>query len=187
MRAGLWAVAALFLGAFAAHFLLQDRGYVLINFRGYAIEMSVPGLLLVLIAAYAVVRALAAVWNAPRRIGTALTERRTRKAGTRLTRGLMHIAEGDWARAERLLTRGANTSEAPLISYLMAARAAQLQGSRARRDEWLALAHRQLPRAEKTVLLTQAELQLQDGQYQAALATAERVRQSSPNHPIALA
>src|SRR5690606_1092311 len=79
-RAGLWAVAALFLGAFAAHFLLQDRGYVLINFRGYAIEMSVPGLLLVLIAAYAVVRALAAVWNAPRRLGAMLTERRTRKA-----------------------------------------------------------------------------------------------------------
>ena len=28
------------LGAFAAHFLLDDPGYVVINFRGYLIEMS---------------------------------------------------------------------------------------------------------------------------------------------------
>ncbi|MBN1237736.1 MAG: heme biosynthesis protein HemY [Gammaproteobacteria bacterium] len=187
MRAGLWIVTALFLGAFAAHFMLQDRGYVLINFRGYSAEMSVPGLLLLLTAAYLAIRAVAAVWHAPRRIGGALAERRIRRSGGRLTRGLMHIAEGDWARAERLLTRGANTSEAPLVSYLMAARAAQLQGSRERRDEWLALAHQQLPRAEKTVLLTQAELQFQDGQHELALATLRRVRDTAPNHPIALA
>ena len=36
-------------GSIAAHFLLQDNGYVLINFRGYAVEMSVPVLLFLLI------------------------------------------------------------------------------------------------------------------------------------------
>jgi HemY protein len=187
MRVGLFVVVALFLGAFAAHFLLQDRGYVLINFRNYTVEMSVPGLLLVLTAAYLAVRAVAAVWRAPWRVGGALADRRTRRAGGRLTRGLMHIAEGDWAKGERLLTRSASSSEAPLVNYLMAARAAQLQGSRERRDEWLELAYQQLPRAEKTVLLTQAELQLDDGQYQQALATLEHVRKSHPNHPVALA
>ena len=48
MRLGLWALAALFVGAFAAHFLLADRGYVLINFRSYVVEMSVPALVLLL-------------------------------------------------------------------------------------------------------------------------------------------
>ena len=46
MRFGIWALAALVLGAFGAHFLLQDRGYVLISFVGYNIEMSVPVLVL---------------------------------------------------------------------------------------------------------------------------------------------
>jgi uncharacterized protein HemY len=40
MRVGLWGMVAVFLGAFSAHFLLQDRGYVLINFAGYVVEMS---------------------------------------------------------------------------------------------------------------------------------------------------
>ena len=43
MRVGLWALLAVLLGAFVAHFVLEDRGYVLVNFRGYVVEMSVPG------------------------------------------------------------------------------------------------------------------------------------------------
>ena len=54
MRYGMWGVAALFVGAFGAHFLLQDNGYVLINFRAYVVQMSVPGLIIVLIAILAV-------------------------------------------------------------------------------------------------------------------------------------
>jgi HemY protein len=86
MRAGLWVLTALFIGAFVANFLIQDRGYVLVNFMGYVIEMSVPGLVLALGAAYAAIRALVAVWNAPRRLGEVLVERRVRRAGEKLTR-----------------------------------------------------------------------------------------------------
>ena len=76
MRAGFWAVAALFLGAFIAHFLLRDRGYVLINFLGFVVEMSVPVLLLVMAGAYFGVRLLVMVWRAPRRLGEAVAARR---------------------------------------------------------------------------------------------------------------
>ena len=67
MRFGIGAVLAILLGAFAAHFLLADRGYVLVNFRGYVVEMSVPGLAIVLVLAYLFIRALVAVADAPRR------------------------------------------------------------------------------------------------------------------------
>ena len=56
MRVGLWALLAVLLGAFVAHFVLDDRGYVLVNFRGYVVEMSVPGLVLMLVALYLAVR-----------------------------------------------------------------------------------------------------------------------------------
>ena len=42
MKFGFLVVIALIVSAFAAHILLQDPGYVVINFRGYLVEMSVP-------------------------------------------------------------------------------------------------------------------------------------------------
>ena len=187
MRAGLWGMAAVFLGAFAAHFLLRDRGYVLVNFLGYVIEMSVPVLVLVLAGAYFAVRLLLALWRAPRRLGEVVAERRLRRAGEKLTKGLIHMAEGDWSKGERLLARSVRGTDSPLIHYLMAARAAQLQGSDERRDDWLKLAYEELPEAETAVLLTQAELQLEHSDYERALATLRRIQEAHPDHPVALA
>ena len=187
MRVGLWGMAAVFLGAFSAHFLLQDRGYVLINFAGFVIEMSVPAMLILLIIAYASIRAVVALWRAPRRVGEALAESQVRRSGAKLTRGLINIAEGDWSKGERLLTQGLKGTDAPLINYLMAARAAQLQGFNERRDDWLKLAYEELPNAETAVLLTQAELQLEHAEYERALATLNRIEETHPEHPVAVA
>jgi len=187
MRFGLWAVGALVLGALLSHFLLQDRGYVLVNFRGYVVEMSVPALVLLLALAYALIRAAVGLWHMPRRLGTALAERRIKSASNKLTRGLIQITEGNFARAERLLTRGIKGTDAPLVNYLMAARAAQQQGSLERRNEWLKLAYEELPEAEAAVLLTQAELQFESAEYERALATLNRLSETHPDHPVAIA
>src|SRR5690606_5641711 len=187
MRLGIALLVALFLGALAAHFMFEDRGYVLIDYRGYLIEMSVPALAFLLVLLYLAVRGVAMLWRTPHRLGVSLAERRQRNAGRELTRGLMHIADGNWAKGERLLMRGARASDAPLIHYLMAARAAQQQGSTQRRDEWLRLAHEVLPDAGNAVLLTQAELQLETGEHARAFEAAQRVLETSPEHPVALA
>lgn len=185
MRVGLWGLAAVFVGAVIAHLLLQDRGYVLVNFLGYSVEMSVPALFVVLCAAYFGIRALLYLWRAPRRLGAAVADARLRRAGTRLTRGLIHMAEGDWSKGERLLSQGLKGTDAPLINYLLAARAAQLQGSNERRDDWLRLAYEELPEAEAAILLTQAELQLEHEEYERALATLSRIEEAHPGHPLA--
>ncbi|HZF31812.1 MAG TPA: heme biosynthesis HemY N-terminal domain-containing protein [Gammaproteobacteria bacterium] len=187
MRFGLWALLALLLGAFAAHFLLADHGYVLINFRGYVVEMSVPGLVLVLTALYLAIRGGVAVVRAPRWFRGARAEQRMRRSGAELTRGVIHLIEGDWMRGERLLTQSLKGSDAPLVSYLLAARAAQLQGAKDRRDEWLKLAAQESPAAETATLLTLAELQLDGGELDTALATAERLVAQKPDHPAVLA
>lgn len=187
MRAGLWGLAALALGALLAQALLQDRGYVLIDFRGYVAEMSVPGLVLVLAAAYVLIRLAAGALRVPSRVGARLARRRTRRAGGRLTQALLRMAEGDWAKGERLLTRGLKGAHAPLANYLLAARAAQLQGSRERRDEWLKIAYEEQPKAETAILLTRAELQLEGGEHERALATLRRIDKRTPGHPLVLA
>jgi HemY protein len=187
MRYGIWALAALVIGAFGAHFLLQDRGYVLISFVGYNVEMSVPVLFLALVLLYVLVRLALRIWRAPRQLGRALAEQQARRAGTRLARGLIHMTEGDFRRGERLLTGGVQGSDAKLVNYLMAARAAEAQGSAERRDEWLKLARESDPNAWVAVALTQAELQLEAGEHQAAIATLLQVEERKPGHASCLA
>ena len=134
MKVGLVVILALIVGALAAHLVLADNGYVLVNFRGYVIETSVPILALVLVLGYLAVRVLVQAWRAPRRLGEAWARARINYAGRQATKGYIALAEGRLARGERLLTRGARQSETPLLNYLAAARAAQMQGDRSRRE-----------------------------------------------------
>ncbi len=186
MKVGLVIVLALIVGTLATHLVLPDNGYVLINFRGYIIETSVPILALMLLLGYLAIRLLVQVWRAPRRLGEAWATARINYAGRQATQGYIALAEGRLARGERLLTRGARLSETPLLNYLAAARAAQMQGDRDRRDGWLRMACEKEPAAQDAVLLTQAELQLEDGQYAEALASLNRVRERHPTHAQAL-
>jgi HemY protein len=186
VKVGLVIVLALIVGALAAHLTLVDNGYVLINFQGYIFETTVPILVLLLVLGYLIVRILVEVWRAPRRLGEAWARVRINYAGRQATKGYIALAEGKLARGERLLTRGARLSETPLLNYLAAARAAQMQGDRERRDGWLRLACEQEPAAQDAVLLTQAELQLEDGQYAEALASLNRVRERHPTHAPAV-
>jgi HemY protein len=187
MKFGLIVVIALVVSALAAHFLLQDPGYVVINFRNYLIEMSVPILLAIMILVIIGVWLLMKIFRAPQKLGEAASRYRTGRAGHRLTRGMIEIAEGNFAKGEKLLTRGAEVSDAPLLNYLQAARAAHLLGQGDRRDNWLREAYEQTPEAANAVLLTQAELQLDQGQYEQALATLRRLEENTPNHSHALA
>ena len=187
MRFAAIVVIALILSAIAAHFLLGDPGYVAITFRGYLIEMSVPvlvGIAVLLVIAVWLIRRLI---QAPRRMGEAAGRYRAGRAGLKLTRGMIEVAEGNFARGEKLLARAASTSDAPLFNYLQAARAAHLQGKDVRRDEWLKLAYEHTPEAANAVLLTQAELQLDREQYEQALATLRRLEENSRDHSHALA
>ena len=180
-------VVLLVLSAFAAHFLLGDPGYVLINFRSHIVEMSVPvfiGMAILLVFSVLLIRFLV---HAPRKLGEAAGRMRAGRAGQKLTLGMIQIAEGNFARGEKLLARAADSSDAPLFNYLQAARAAHLQHQDDRRDEWLKLAYEHTPEAANAVLLTQAELQLDRKQYEQALATLRRLDDNSKDHSYALA
>jgi HemY protein len=187
MKMGLLVVITLIASAIAASLLLQDPGYVIINFRGYLVEMSVPALLaifgLLLFSIWFGIK----LFHAPRKLGEAAGRYRSGRAGARLMRGVIEIAEGNFAKGERLLTKAAVGSDAPLLNYLQAARAAHLLGQNERRDQWLRSAYEHSPGAANAVLLTQAELQLDQKQYEPALATLRKIEENSPNHSHAMA
>jgi len=186
MKFGLIVIATLVASAFAANFLLQDPGYVVISFRGVLIEMSVPVLIALFLFLLVLIWVILKLIRAPRRLGEAAGRYRSGQSGKRLTKGMIEIAEGNFAKGERLLARTAHRSDAPLLNYLQAARAAHLLGHDERRDNWLRQAYEQTPEAENAVLLTQAELQLDQNQYEQALATLRKLEENTPNHGRAL-
>ena len=187
MKFGIIVVLVLFASAFAAHFLLADPGYVIINFRGYTVEMSVPVLLGIAVLLVVTIWLIRKIVLAPRRLGEAAGRYRSARSGKKLTQGLIAMAEGNLARGEKMLGRSATTSDSPLMNYLQAARAAHLQGRDERRDEWLRLAYKETPEATNAVLLTQAEFQIDRGQKELALATLRRIDENSRDHAQALA
>ena len=187
MKFGIIVVAVLFITVTGALFLYEDPGYVIINFRGYFVEMSVPMLAGFAIALLLAVWLIRKIIIAPRRLGEAAGRYRSARSGQKLTRGMIAVAEGNLARGEKLLARAASTSDSPLFNYLQAARAAHLQGRDERRDEWLRLAFKETPEAANAVLLTQAEFQIDRGQHEQALATLRRLEEDTKNHAHALA
>ncbi len=187
MKFSIIVVLVALLSVFAAQFLFEDPGYVAISFRGYLVEMSVPAMMLITAALLAGIWFAGKMIMAPRRLGEAAGRIRASRAGNKLTRGMIEVAEGNFARGEKLLARAAGSSDSPLFNYLQAARAAHLQGNDERRDEWLKLAYEQTPEASNAVLLTQAEFQLDRAQYEQALATLRRLEENSRDHSYAAA
>ncbi|HWK72728.1 MAG TPA: heme biosynthesis HemY N-terminal domain-containing protein [Povalibacter sp.] len=178
MRYGLYIAAALLAGALLAQFLLADAGYVAIRFAGYLFEMSAVTFLLVLIAGGLLVRLLVRIFNARRLWREAQAQRRQERARKSLARGLLEMSEGEWSASEETLTRAARDAEMPAAHYLVAARAAELQGAAQRRDELLAKAVEASPERRAPALIMQAEVYLKHKQYQAALATLNQLEAS---------
>lgn len=180
----LWLV--LVAGAGIALLLQEDPGYVMLAAGPYTVEMSLALLLILLAIAftlvYLAIRVTVRTLGMPRQVRDWQRRRGARKARRSTTRGLLEMSEGDWKAAEKHLAHHADRSEMPLLNYLSAARAAQMQGEHERRDSYIRLAHQSLPSADVAVSLTQAELQLAHNQLEQALATLNHLRRIAPHH-----
>ena len=158
-----------------------DPGYVLVAYGNYTVETSLWVGIVLLGRLYpvdlcAVVRLIRRLLAGQNSLSSWLGSRRTRAASRLTTRGLISFIEGNWSRARRQLLRGARNSEAPLINYLMAARASYRLNEPEKMREYLGAAEDAESEAGIAVELTQAELKLHAGQYEQALATLVRAQ-----------
>ena len=139
---------SLLLAVVVTLWIKEDNGYVLIGYGQWTIEGSLALFLLagvlLFVLGYVGLRTLARIWAMPERVSAWHHRRLKARARHALTRGLVELAEGHWKLAEKHLIRYADQSETPLLNYLAAARAAQLRGEDARRDDYLHLAHESL-------------------------------------------
>ena len=187
MKIGIITLVTLFVSALGAYFLISDSGRVDIVYRGYQIVMSFHTLIIIIVLLFSCAWLISKIITTPRRIGAAAGRYRAARAGQKMTRGIIDIAEGNFIRGQRILAKSASTSDSPLFNYLQAARAAHLLEQNKRRDYWLKLAYQEIPEAANAVLLTQAEFQLDQGHHEDALAALRRLDENSKNHGYALA
>ena len=170
----------------AMMFVKDDPGFVLIKYRDYSLETSLAFGIVVLILATVVVnfavRFFRGFWRFPNSMKQHSQNRRFGKSRKLLNQGLIDLAEGRFDQAEVNLIKMVEYSESPLLHYLAAARAAQLQGKHDERDSYLKAAHEARPEAEIAIGVTQAELQLAHQQLEQSLATLTHLRGIAPRH-----
>jgi len=164
----------------------DDPGFVLIKYRDYSLETSLAFgiviLILAMVVIYFAIRFFRGFWRLPNSMKQHSQNRRFGKARKLLNQGLIDLAEGRFDQAEVNLIKMVEYSESPLLHYLAAARAAQLQGKHDERDSYLKAAHEARPEAEIAIGVTQAELQLAHQQLEQSLATLTHLRGIAPRH-----
>ncbi|HET9834840.1 MAG TPA: heme biosynthesis HemY N-terminal domain-containing protein [Rhodanobacteraceae bacterium] len=156
------AIAAL--GAIAWNWLAADPGYVLIRMRGWRVEATVVGAVLLLIAAWI---AVALAWWLLRWPFGALSRRHRRISRKRLFDGMVALAEGRHAEAGRALERAAQHAPLRAPALLAAAEAAHRRGEPARALETLDEAGQYAPQAAR---MLRARILRREGRQDEALA-----------------
>ncbi len=167
-------------------FVQKDPGFVLVKYGDFSVETSLAfGIIAVAIATlliHFIFRVLMSIWNLPGAVKRQSKSRGYEKSRRLLNQGLIDLAEGRFDQAESNLVKLVEYSESPLVHYLAAARAAQLQGKHDERDSYLKAAHEARPEAEMAIGVTQAELQLAHQQLEQSLATLTHLRGIAPRH-----
>jgi HemY protein len=175
MKRSLYLATALMIGALIAQYLLTDPGYVAVRVAGRLVETSFIALALSLLALWFLVRWLVRVANRGSVRHKWRVEVKQDRARRSLSRAVLELSEGNWERAEATLVRSARDADTPATHYLIAARAADLLGASARRDQHLARALDASNDRRAPALIMQAELHLKHKQLQQAQTTLEQL------------
>jgi HemY protein len=186
MKTAIWIVG---IAAAAVALTLAARynsGYALFVLPSYRIELSLNLVIVLAVAAFAVgyvvVRAVSAALVLPRRVREYRLARRREKARSTLLEALHEYFAGRYGRAEKAAAVSLEAGEQPVLSAVLAARAAHQLRAHERRDGYLA-AGAAVPDEQLARLVTEAELMLDDRRHQEAL---DLLRQLPRRHSAAL-
>lgn len=173
-------------GYWVADLIAEDAGYVLLSYRNTTLETSMWIGLVLLLAAVVII--YFGIWLFIRLLGSRDMVRRWthnfkyKRSVSKTTKGLMDLVEGNWKEAQKKLSQAAPQSDTPLINYLSAARAASAGGDSSATELFLQKALESTPGSELAVAITKAEIEIQQGQYEQALATLLVQRHNHPRN-----
>jgi HemY protein len=190
VRLVIYILAVLFVAVIVTMFAIADPGYVLMVRPPWSIELPLTLFSVFLFAAfiglYIAGRVLGQALRLPGGLSIWRERRLGRRARTAMAQGLTFLAAGQWNEAESELLDGLQFSEAPMINYLALALAAQGQGNKSKRDDYLLKANEETTGDSLAVGMTQGLLQFMARQKEQALATLTELHNQQPGHKYVL-
>lgn len=181
----------LVVGAWTGQMMVTDSGYVLLAYNNTTVETTLwvflVGLLITFMLLHVIVNLLINSRLPTGQFRQWRALRRQQSARKKTLQGLLALSEGEWHKAQKSLTRGAEDFGLPAINYIAAARAAHENGDQAGADELLKKALKTTPEASLVVSITQAQIQVARGQLEAALANLLKLRRKQPRNKQILA
>ena len=184
MKALLWllALAALAVGLTVAS--RYSSGYVLVVLPPYRAELSVNLLVLLVLAGYAlfylVTRFVGNALRIPEQVREFRETRRRERGRRALNEAIGALFVGRFARAEKSAAEALELDESPILSAVIAARAAHELKAFDKRDEYLARAMRQESPDADLARVAQAELLTEQHRFDEALASLAGVEHKHP-------
>ncbi|KPU81993.1 heme biosynthesis protein HemY [Psychromonas sp. PRT-SC03] len=180
-------IGILLLGLLLGPEISANKGYLLISFDRYTTyEMTLINACLLVFLFYFIL--LFAEWIIRRLLTlSSVTSgwfglRKTNKAKKNSLLGMLALFEGNSKQAQKLLAQSAPRSESPALTYIAAARAAQLEKKYELRDEYFQEALLSQKECQLGIGLVWVELQIEAHQYENALATLRDLDTKAPNN-----
>lgn len=183
-------IIALALSLLLSYAIQLDPGYVRISFGHWLIESNLWVLLGLNLGFLAAVLFTLYLLKGSLRFGKGITRIFGKPANERAKenteKGILAFLEGNWGTAKKLLTRSAKKNTKPIINYLAAAHASNELGQVKEAEALLKKAYESTPESDFAVGIAQTQIQVYQGQYEAALATLIRLKKQQPTHPFVL-
>lgn len=180
-------VIALVAGLIFGPEISSNKGYILISLDSYTTyETTIINAVIVVVIFYFLLLFLEWVLRKLLSISSVTRgwfgQRKTRKAQRNSMLGMLALFEGNSKQAQKLLSKSAERTDAPALTYIAAARAAQQQGNYRLRDEYLTQATESQKGCRLAVGLVWVELQIEAKQFKNALLTLDELNSSFPGH-----
>jgi HemY protein len=161
-----------------------DSGYVLFIYPPYRVEVTMLLFAIALLAAFALAyllfRLLSHTLSLPTYVRAYRARRRRERAHAALAAALQAYYEGRFARAEKEASIAFDGGLSPGVAALLAARAAHQLRDFQRRDLWLERADAKGRDAHAAVLVSRAELALEDRDFTAARDALRNLQDAGP-------
>lgn len=168
----------------------QNTGYVLVKTPAYRLETSLNFLIVLITLSFIFLHLALRLFHYTRNLPAtvrAYKEYLRKKAGHQALIDSLHaLVEGRYDLAEKTASKALDLGEDAGLTALIGARAAHKLRHKTRRDYFLSEAERLAPKAAIARLLTQAEMLLDDQQYQLALTILQRLAAIEPHYQPAL-
>lgn len=176
-------------GLFVGPMLMDQKGYVLIALNDWTIETSVVVMVMVVLVFYALLQLsewaivnTLSLWGRTRHW---FGWRKHQLAREKTLNSLLALASGRFAIAEKDSARYASFSDKPLLNYITAAKAAQLQGKKAQRDKYLDYAS-EINAEDSALIATRLEMLVEDSNAEQAASWLSQQPKSITEQPEVL-